>query len=44
MGVTVNIRDHLVFSQGLEYLNYFNPIIWVVDGKTGTEVNFSFVI
>ena len=45
-GVIVNIRDQLVFGfgQGLEYIKYFNLIVWVVDGKTGTEVNLAFVV
>lgn len=43
MGVIVNIRDQLVFGfgQGLEHIKYFNPIVWVADGKTGTEVNLA---
>lgn len=46
MGVIVNIRDQLVFGfgQGLEYIKYFNPIVWVVDGKTGAEVKLALVV
>lgn len=31
-----------MFGQGFEYINYFNHVVWVGDGKIGTEVNLAF--